>query len=238
MRASLRSASSRSLRRRRSGLSCARTRSRRAFSLFEIVLVVAVLAMIAAIIYPAFEKPLAGQRLHRGADQVRSAFMSARIEAMSTGLVHAFRYLPASGEYRIEKWEALDAAIEGDGTEVADAPQTLNATDFIGPNGSARTMDGAGPSRPGLLPDTVRFVADEVLIDARAEATEGTQDTSTVSSIGTEWSQPILFYPDGTTSTARVLLQGTTEERVVVELRGLTGVATVSDVEPSLGPEI
>jgi hypothetical protein len=46
------------------------------------------------------------------------------------------------------------------------------------------------------------------------------------------WSTPVLFYPDGTTSTAVVTLSHETMGKVVVKLRGITGDATVSEVLP------
>jgi type II secretory pathway pseudopilin PulG len=44
------------------------------------------------------------------------------------------------------------------------------------------------------------------------------------------WSRPILFYPDGTTSTAIVTLYNPQLGRVVVSLRGITGDVTISEV--------
>lgn len=45
-----------------------------------------------------------------------------------------------------------------------------------------------------------------------------------------DWGQPILFYPDGSTSTAAVTMQSEQVGRVVVLLRGLTGEPTVTDI--------
>ena len=45
-----------------------------------------------------------------------------------------------------------------------------------------------------------------------------------------EWSTPILFFPDGSTSDASVLLQNERQLVQRVTLRGLTGIARVSDV--------
>ena len=41
---------------------------------------------------------------------------------------------------------------------------------------------------------------------------------------------PILFYPDGTSATARIVLGNSRNHFVVVELRGLTGIARSSDL--------
>jgi hypothetical protein len=44
------------------------------------------------------------------------------------------------------------------------------------------------------------------------------------------WSPPILFKPDGTTSDASVVLQNDRGETIRVTLRGLTGIASASEV--------
>lgn len=46
------------------------------------------------------------------------------------------------------------------------------------------------------------------------------------------WSRPILFYPDGTTSTGAITISHETLGKVVVKIRGITGDATVSEVLP------
>jgi len=44
-------------------------------------------------------------------------------------------------------------------------------------------------------------------------------------------STPILFYPDGTTSTARLLLRNEYDRSIELSLRGLTGVARVGELK-------
>jgi hypothetical protein len=50
------------------------------------------------------------------------------------------------------------------------------------------------------------------------------------------WSPPILFYPDGTTSDASLLLSNEDQVIVRVTLRGLTGVSSIVDVEEEVTP--
>jgi len=52
----------------------------------------------------------------------------------------------------------------------------------------------------------------------------------TASSGGMIWSSPIFFYPDGTTSTAAVLLKNEMGRCTEVRLRGLTCTATVTEI--------
>ena len=47
---------------------------------------------------------------------------------------------------------------------------------------------------------------------------------------GMQYTPPILFYPDGTSTSTRVTLANKRQRDVIVQLRGLSGVAEVSDV--------
>ena len=42
--------------------------------------------------------------------------------------------------------------------------------------------------------------------------------------------RPLLFYPDGTSQTAKVILQNQENDAVQVTLRGLTGTTTVKKI--------
>ena len=52
----------------------------------------------------------------------------------------------------------------------------------------------------------------------------------TASADGMIWSSPIFFYPDGSTSTAAVLLRSESGRCIEVRLRGLTGTGTLTDI--------
>ena len=52
----------------------------------------------------------------------------------------------------------------------------------------------------------------------------------TASSDGMIWSAPVFFYPDGTTSTAAVLIKNELGRCTEVRLRGLTGTGTLTDI--------
>jgi len=48
---------------------------------------------------------------------------------------------------------------------------------------------------------------------------------------GTIWSTPIFFYPDGTTSTAAILLKNEAGRCIEIRLRGLTGTSMVTGIK-------
>jgi len=113
-----------------------------------------------------------------------------------------------------------------------------------------------GPPQTGIPPrgqlvDGVRFIGGDLEVDARAQASEQaaqqttnpTMDanggvngmvsgTTPLGATGTEgqWATPILFYPDGTTSNAQLILGNQRSRYVVLRLRSLTGMCRVSDL--------
>jgi len=72
------------------------------------------------------------------------------------------------------------------------------------------------------------FVGGETTLDSRAAMISA--ESTTMLSAEAGWSQPILFYPDGTTSDARLTVANEQGRYIDVTLRGLTGVVKVSDV--------
>jgi hypothetical protein len=178
----------------------------------ELMLVLALLVIVGALVFPAFERPFASQRLHSAADMVKAEWMRTRVRAMTTGLPHAFRFQPESGYFQIECIGGMDAELE--------ANQLMDYSVPIQPSLPTGETDLPG------LPEGVAFVSGQTALDTRSMLVEAQVETAAPA----DWSQPVYFYPDGTTSDARLLVRNEHELYVVIELRGLTGVTTVSDV--------
>jgi Tfp pilus assembly protein FimT len=188
-------------------------------TLLEVLLVLCVLVLLTALVWPALHRMFINQRLRIAADQVRTAWVKARVEAMNSGRVYCFSYEPDSGTYRVQSgalehyadvFEEVEA-VEGREEEYRDA-----AAEF-----SSRV-------REENLPQGIRFVTLEATVDSRAEASlraSKSLDTSTQLQC-----TPIFFYPDGTASTARVLIGNENGRGMELFLRGMTGVVTLSDV--------
>jgi prepilin-type N-terminal cleavage/methylation domain-containing protein len=196
---------------------------RRGFTLIEVLLVLAVVVMLAAFTVPALDRPMAGQRLKQAADRVRTEWIRARLKAMSTGDTYIFRYVPNDCHYSIEVQpgpeSTLDsfamgggATLSGDGTEAGSALAIVERA----------------------IPEDCVFVDSETGLDTRADTVADTALASGPSDAA--WSTPIIFYPDGTTSDARLVLRNKYDHEVVLSIRGLTGVVTVGDVVAGGGP--
>lgn len=121
---------------------------------------------------------------------------------------------------------------------------------FYSDSDATEAMDQTG-SQSGLLSGATQGVVVPVNTDETSERTVELPENVVVDSVGVVsaaraseieqlslanqgegWSRPILFYPDGSTSTAMISLSRETVGRVVIKMRGITGDVTVSEVLP------
>jgi Tfp pilus assembly protein FimT len=197
-----------------------------ALTLLEILLVLALIVIVFAVAVPTLTGSLSHQRLKKSGEVVRAAFSRARVEAMRTGQIQAFHSQAWGNKYDVVSWSMAEDAIEADVPAAADVPAT-----------SAGGWGLMNAQTAETLPDGIVFVGQTEIVDERTEtiAAEAVDTAATASRYDTPWSPPILFYPDGTTSDARVVLRNERGWIVAVELRGLTGVASVG--RPEREPE-
>lgn len=203
----------------RNGRRSCRVRRRRGLSLLELILVCAVLIAVAALALPALYGPMEDQRLKKTADLLRAEWSKARATAMKTGRMHVFQYELGSDTYSLtplyDETEATE--ISGGSAAAAPGPRVLTPRDMLSPIG----VSGA------KLPEGIRFHSGQTVVDQRMQQTEAAGTAGAGGGLGL--SQPIVFYPDGSASDARVVL---TNDRFFVEvrLRGLTGISKASDL--------
>jgi hypothetical protein len=185
-------------------------------SLLELMIVLGLLVIIGALAVPALERPLDAEKLRKSAQLVQAHWDKARVHAMQQGQIMVFQYQADSGRFRIMPWMADDVLIEGN-----------TAADPTGPSSTA--VDSSGLL--GELPEGVKFLTSITLSETRSLDVESQlADLSQSASADGAWSAPVLFYPDGTASTAEVTMVNQTGSYVTLRLRGLTGVARVSEV--------
>ncbi|WP_164103087.1 pilus assembly FimT family protein [Candidatus Laterigemmans baculatus] len=236
-------------------------RSPRGFTLLELLLALAVMVALGAVAIPGIFGVLANRQLARGGSGLRVAMVQARLEAMRTGRTQVMRFELGGSRYQVvphydpsDMTEAAD--MMGQGTAVATggvAIPVVPSPAMQGGSATAPPPTGQGSPRDMLsvssssdqLPDQVLFS------DAQVQATARSSTLNPAAGMGVpaspvlpaaagglssgtsgNWSQPILFYADGTTSTAVVTLSRESVGHVVVRLRGLTGEPTVSEIVP------
>ena len=170
-----------------------------------------ILIVVAAMAWPALRTAFETRRLKAAADQVRADFGAARVEAMSSGVQQIIRCAPGERSYVVKPFDDLDSYVEAQ--SVADE-QTLMNEQLDDPQSGTKQ-----------LPERVTFVASHAKIDSRAAAVAA----GMVSGAADAEFQDIIFYPDGTTSTAEVTIKNEHGKYITIQLRGLTGVARVTD---------
>jgi type II secretory pathway pseudopilin PulG len=171
---------------------------RRAFTLFEVLLVLILLVIIGSLIMPLFEGAFTSVRLRRATDQLLAAWSETRVHAIETGQIQQFRYQPESGNYRSEPWYPEDAAP----TAAESVEDVVLPQDIVFAEGDVETFDPAAGSQ----------------LTAMGQGGSG------------GWSSPILFFPDGSTSSATVLLRNDRRVFQRATLRALTGTGRASEL--------
>jgi len=196
---------------------------RPAFTLLELLLTLSVLAAIAAVAIPQLGALLGDRRLVRAADQLRVEMTRLRVAAMRGGRVMMLECKLEEGLFRVRPYYSLvdsSEAIDQTGSQSALLSGAQQATMAM----PMTEQDTEGTTTE--LPEDVTVRAVGVVSAARAMEIE----QNIVSQQSSGWSQPILFYTDGTTSTARITLTHVTDGAITVKLRGITGDVTIGEV--------
>lgn len=188
-------------------------KSRQAFTLMEVVLVLALLVVIAALTFPSIEVMYTDMRMTSAADQIQAHWAEARARAMEDGQPYTFSVVWSKGNYRI-------------------APENADS--------SSATSDASGPNN---TPDAGLLVIDDRLEkgirfgqpDAwQGSAGDGQGDSSMpVDGVdASSWSSVVTFLPDGTArADATLILYARNATPLSVKVRALTGAVTVTPVQ-------
>lgn len=81
---------------------------RQAYTLMEIVCVVAIIAAAAAMSVPVWQTMLTDARMTAAGDQVRARLADARSKAMEQGVPWKFAYIPGTGVYQLAPEDSQD----------------------------------------------------------------------------------------------------------------------------------
>jgi prepilin-type N-terminal cleavage/methylation domain-containing protein len=190
-----------------------RTYARRAVTLLELVITLAIMVVLAAIAAPSIRRTWNQYRVRAAGGQLRAALTHAHVVAMRTGQIQVLRFELGGSSYFVQPWMAGDEAINASANEAF--KQSTAAYQ-------------AQPVDEEKLPEDVIFHVAEAKFDTRSQEIE--MEAAMQRGAGVQWSQPILFYPDGTASQATVTLANERGEAVVVKVRKLTGIATVGEL--------
>lgn len=236
----------------------------RAFTLIELMLVLAIMAVLAGLAVPILSGTLELQRLKSAGNTIRAEWMEARVRAMDEGQIFCFRCQLGGNQMivdrvldahftaslssrettnRFDTYNELDpfekGAFSGDsedfilrdpaqaseetGTRFIELPKSTFAADLIAmPDERAAFYLGLTSAGESDIEDNVSESDEVTQQEIRLGQTSGSD--------GSTWSTPIFFYPDGTTSTAALLLKSDSGRCIEVRLRSITGLATMGDI--------
>jgi len=206
-------------------------RARRGFTLLELLLVLSILAVLAGLAIPTFDAMISSRRILQSVERLQNELLEARVEAMKTGQAQVFRATIHSNSYSITPW------LLGDEDRDASAGATVMTAGGV--VDTERTEAGGVAASSVVDSDSVKtldsdvmFLSIDTLVDSR-NALEiqksgeiapmpGTPAMSASGSL----SSPLLLYPDGTSTTAQIIVADIYGRRMAIQLRGITGRST------------
>lgn len=189
--------------------------ARRGYTLLELLIVVAVVAVVVGVSWPALQRPAEKSKLRAAARQLRIALARTRLEAIRSGTAQEFRYQPGSGAFTVSPRATSE---EGGGFTPVSFGQSEEVESLGGDFADSEPA-------PYALPAGIRFF-DPTAPDAVPDESE-----PVVSTESRGWSAPIVFYPNGRSFNAWIRLHGRYNYYVDVTLRGLTGAGKVGQVQ-------
>ncbi|HID21405.1 MAG TPA: hypothetical protein EYP14_03280 [Planctomycetaceae bacterium] len=190
------------------------------YTLFEILLVLAVITAFAAIVWPPLLRLYSDYQLREAAERTRMVLSKAHLRALDEGIVYQFRFEPKGQYYLVLPYE----------TELT---QTASDESSATPDGRTESLQLCGK-----LPDGMQFGEEEQASvislplpdDQLANLPDG-RDLERV-----DWSAPVLFYPDGTAMDTTIRIRNSEKRTVELHLRGLTGSVRLSRVQQETTP--
>jgi Tfp pilus assembly protein FimT len=217
-------------------------------TLFELLLVLALTVILISLAGPYIATFRTAGRLKAAADQVRIGWTRTRNEAMRQGTPQAFVYQPQSRFYAIvpttisgvDPMLLQSVGLQLQQAASADAMDQPVSLDPIAVSTSTAATSSGVSSTQSATTATVQLqnIADEVYFASggttSSVATTGASSTAAPAVTGSDGGlNMIVFYPDGSADDAVVWLNNLDGQMVSIELRGLTGIATVGATVPA-----
>jgi prepilin-type N-terminal cleavage/methylation domain-containing protein len=193
---------------------------RQGFTLMEVMITVAIMAIVMAVSFPVGQSMWLGVRLDSGGDSVRASWAEGQSHAMNESRPYRFSYVPGTGNYRL----------------APDADEYWTGSGSPPPN-----TDGEDPTvvLTGRLPKGVFFQtngAPAVPVSEPAGPENPGSDASAEEVSVASYQKLIVFMPDGTANAftpngamsdyAEITLKIDDLPALIVSLRALTGVVT------------
>ncbi|MDR0871748.1 MAG: prepilin-type N-terminal cleavage/methylation domain-containing protein [Planctomycetaceae bacterium] len=211
---------------------------RRGFTLLEMLLVLGLIVVLLGLSVPGMGRMYARNQLKSTAQEFQGVLYQTRLQAMKTGKAIVFRYRYDSSVYEILPKDVFDQrqkSIEGVGA-VSAGPELLEAKP------AAENIQASGLYERMLphqivfgkelsAPETPPAAPSEFSTDFDDQFTSLTAEQNTENIFNSDWSKPVLFFPNGRTSQSVFELHtaGRYPYQLRLILRGLTGTAAIEN---------
>ena len=223
---------------------------RSGFTLIELLIVLAIIVMVVGIGTPSVTRILDRSKFRDGVLALQSELGHTRSEAMKTGSPLAFRYRCGTGEYQIyPRQPSSETDPPPQAVPVRQLPEStlfmggvaIESESFVNPSLKG-DQPGDGEPVGSLISPPIAEESHAFPAANQNSSVSGSSPSLVPSSSG--WSKPILFFPNGRTSTAVIFLRsrpepGKQDYYSEISYRGITGSARVSSISvyPPGSPE-
>lgn len=212
------------------------TSHRRGYTLYEVLLVLAILVLIAASSWPVLSWWFRDAALKQAAADVRVVLDETRMHAIDNAIHYEFRFEPGGRRFVSLPGEIpLDAAAAASGGTTPGMSSTFAGAGASGPAGTASAA-GASPTVAylyGQLPEGLTFPTTQPLgttaVPLNPMMYGSLPEANDIAAA--KWSAPILYCPDGTAADANLAIVTDDDHHAIrLTLRGLTGTVRTGDV--------
>ena len=193
---------------------------RSGFTLMEILLVLAVIAVFASMTLPSVMRMFGQQKLSSSAETVREAIALARFRAIDSGLIYQFCCEVNGANFVVVPFEP-DHAVSQTGSQTAGVVLAKRHAGIL-PKGitfRSEHSGSAGSSLNGLGP-----------IKLSPQSLDGIPNAGNLA--GLNWAMPILFKPDGSASLdTELTVSDTHSQQIRLQVRAFTGAVSMERLQ-------
>ena len=194
----------------------------RAFTILELLIVLAILAILVGMSQPSVERYLVENRLRESVRHLRQVVGGARAKAIETGLVYQFRYEPGGRRYIVLPQELPETSSAAGVAQVSASGKQVKT-----PTGSGELDESCFFAVPNTLTTTQ---PGQIVVERLSQEVLALLETTSFGLNDVTWSTAVRFYPDGTADDASLEVENKNKLTMNFTVRGLTGVVYTGEV--------